>query len=156
MFLRTRFFVGIMAIFVLAFGPSCKKSNDDGDTVSERSRLLSAKSWKWSDVTRTESGSTTSILSTFQVCVRDNLYNFQANGAYSASEGASKCNTTDPDIVEQGNWSFFNNENNLKVNSGPFEIEYGIAELTASSMRLTITDNTGGTARVFTYIYTAQ
>jgi Lipocalin-like domain len=152
---RITSFFGVMAMAALMLGASCKKSSDEPG-VSARTQLISSKNWKWSDVTRTQSGSTTSIFSTFQACVKDNIYSFQANGAYSASEGASKCATTDPDIVEQGNWQFLNNENDLKVTSGPFEISYVITELTASGMKLAVTDNSGGITKVFTYIYSAQ
>ncbi|HRI79737.1 MAG TPA: hypothetical protein PLR06_09405 [Cyclobacteriaceae bacterium] len=41
-------------------------------------------------------------------CYSDNTYTFTNNAAqsYVANEGASKCNSGNPDLIEQGTWAF--------------------------------------------------
>lgn len=45
-----------------------------------------------------------------ETCLSDDVYTFFANSerAYQVTEGATKCNDTDPDIKYDGSWSFVN------------------------------------------------
>jgi hypothetical protein len=73
-------------------------------------------------------------------------------------DGAQKCNSTDPQTIERGTWSFEDNETKLKILSDPVEVydngieTYDIDELNATTLKLSIIDFYG---RV-TLTYTAQ
>ncbi|MEO1436786.1 MAG: hypothetical protein AAFV80_14705 [Bacteroidota bacterium] len=57
-------------------------------------------------------------------CTRDDLYNFNESGSYTLEEGATKCATNDPQIIETGSWLY--QEDNaffqLLANNTPFNL----------------------------------
>ncbi len=67
----------------------------------------SSKSWKVTDIDYQEG---TDPIQTFgfDPCFLDNIYTFKNNDAqdYEANEGATKCESTDPTLIESGVWTF--------------------------------------------------
>lgn len=48
-------------------------------------------------------------------CTKDNQYKFDKNGYYEYNQGGSVCYSTQPFIIDQGNWEFMDEGANLKV-----------------------------------------
>ena len=57
-------------------------------------------------------------------CYKDNIMIFLANGNGTLDEGASKCNTSDPQTVNF-TWNFTNNGTTLNVTAGIFAGQSG-------------------------------
>ena len=97
---------------MVAFLSACKKDEPEPLQAEVRGKLLAgepgqSKSWKLSNATGNINSGTNQVL-TFDACFLDNIYQFTNNSSqtYQCTEGASKCTSTDPDIVESGNWAF--------------------------------------------------
>jgi len=67
----------------------------------------SSKSWKVTDINYQE-GTDPIQNFAFDPCFLDNIYTFRNNDAqdYEATEGATKCDSIDPTIIESGVWTF--------------------------------------------------
>ncbi len=91
---------------------SCKE-DDPVPLKAETQAILLAgqkggsKSWKISTASYQEGSSAATELN-LDVCILDNIYLFTNNDdqTYKATEGATTCDPTDPNVVEAGNWSF--------------------------------------------------
>lgn len=91
---------------------SCKEDDPEPLKAETQAVLLagdkgSSKSWKLTTASFQE-GSTPSVDFNLTTCVLDNIYLFTNNDdqSYRATEGATRCDSADPDLVEAGNWTF--------------------------------------------------
>ena len=89
---------------------SCKKSDPAPLGAQTNAKFLAGekgkfKAWKLREFTA-QSGTSPAQTQTLQGCFADNLYTFSNNDAqnYAATEGTSKCYTSD--AIESGTWSF--------------------------------------------------
>lgn len=98
----------LMMILVIA---SCKKSSSPS-TPKTKTDLLTQGTWKFSAATVNGSDASSYI----QACQKDNIYSFQSNGNGSMDEGASKCNSGDPQTVPF-TWSWMTNETIIHVST---------------------------------------
>jgi hypothetical protein len=89
---------------------SCSKS-DSNNTAKTKTQLITQASWKFS--TATVGG--TDVSSLINSCQKDNVLTFSASGGTGTlDEGATKCNSGDPQTTPF-TWSFTNNESTLHV-----------------------------------------
>jgi len=67
----------------------------------------SSKNWKLTGITVKE-GTDPEESFGFDDCFLDNIYTFKNNDSqdYEATEGATKCDSIDPNIIEAGTWAF--------------------------------------------------
>jgi len=67
----------------------------------------SSKTWRVTEIDY-QRGTTPVQNYTFDPCFLDNVFTFKNNDAqdYEATEGATKCDSTDPDVIESGVWTF--------------------------------------------------
>jgi uncharacterized protein affecting Mg2+/Co2+ transport len=107
------------ALLFFCLAIACKK---DSPTHTQ----LLSRNWIQTDITLTANGATQSVFAQQSVCDSDDIYGFKADGTLTITEGATKCNPSDPDIKGTGNWT-----------------------LDANNTKLSITDNTNG-AQTFT------
>jgi hypothetical protein len=91
---------------------SCKKDDPAPLGAQTNAKFLAGekgktKSWKLREFTY-QVGTNPSGTLTLVGCFGDNLYTFSNNDSqdYNATEGASKCGTSDPDAIEGGTWAF--------------------------------------------------
>ena len=94
----------IAVVSVFAFY-ACKK-----DTVT-KTDLLTQHSWKQTGFTLNG----VSLYDSLDACEKDNIYTFSTSFTYKKDEGATKCNSTDPQTIESGNWAFTSSESKLSV-----------------------------------------
>jgi hypothetical protein len=104
----------VTASFILA---GCSKKNEPVPyTYSKIFSGDTKKSWKLTRLAYKEQGkadvnySASDLDQILGTCVTDNLYTFYANPekTFQITEGATKCNATDPDVYLSDTWSFNN------------------------------------------------
>lgn len=112
----------IAAAFATVSLSSCSKDDKSSDSnsggTSEKTRLLTLKSWKLTGKTY-HSNTTpqeTDIFSLESACIIDNTYTFKTDNKVTTDEGATKCNAAAPQTREDS-WSFQNGETELKIGS---------------------------------------
>jgi hypothetical protein len=104
---------------------SCKKSS--GSSKSHTT-YLTQSSWKIQSlgVDANKDGTVDyDITSSLPACQLDNIYTFKSDGTGTTDEGATKCNSTDPQTTPF-TWAFKSNETIL---SGNFGISNGDANI---------------------------
>lgn len=110
--------LSIALLTVITFS-ACKKDPPAPPTNTE----LISRNWKITAMTGTFPPlPAVDLYAQLQACEKDNIIKVQSNGTYTLDEGATKCNPTDPQIVETGNWSFASNETKLTIMGETFDI----------------------------------
>ncbi|HWB24657.1 MAG TPA: lipocalin family protein [Chitinophagaceae bacterium] len=104
---------------------ACQKSNNSQNDVT----ILTSGKWQISDASVTIPGSGVSldVYDSIPDCVKDNFYIFASEGTATIDEGATKCDSSDPQTTT-GNWKLL--ENNTKLQT--------IDPLTGASADLTL------------------
>jgi hypothetical protein len=151
--------VFVLVLSSLLFISSCSKKNDPAPSRDQL--LATAKGWKLTNVTLTSSANVTqTIFSSIPTCVADNIIYFKSTGAYLEDEGASKCDSTDPQTVESGTWKFNTDKTVITVTSSdptnPDIASQTIASLTATTLVIKMNIDVGGVTFVGNYTFTAQ
>ena len=114
-----------LLIFLIITLDSCQKnSSADG---SGSTGYLTQQAWKISKYEqKTNSGGTyVDQFPAVPACSRDDEYKFDVNFIYQITEGATKCNPSDPYIIFTGFWQLLQNETILKLDNTqcPFFID---------------------------------
>jgi hypothetical protein len=122
-----------IAIFVGMMG--CKKSSSSSSTLS-KTQYLTQKAWK--QIKWEESGM--DLTSYIQPCEKDNTTTFSTNGTAVEDEGATKCNSTDPQTTNH-TWAFQNNESQILWDGEVATIN----TLDANTLKVTLTTTFNGT-----------
>ena len=139
---------------------SCKKDEDKPAPAASKADLLTAKNWKVSaQTTATTTSGTTTTTDDFamaRACEKDNFLKFQTDKTVRADEGATKCNTADPQ-TQNGVWDFNSDQTKLTLGIAGSAIvgQFDLVELTATTLRLRVTNTAGGITEVETTTYTA-
>jgi hypothetical protein len=111
--------------------------NSSKVTPSIDTQLLALPNgWKISSATVSPAiGGETDFLKTMPACSKDNLIFFKKDGSYKTDEGSTKCDPSDPQVIE-GTWSFISTKNLLSFTpSDPNNIALAltIVSLTSTS-----------------------
>ncbi len=122
-----------LALFTLT---SCDKDNDP---PKSKTVLLTQASWKFKSATIDGADASAFI----EACQKDNILVFAAAGTGSVNEGATKCNSGDPDSIPF-TWIF---------NSGETILEVSIEIIAGGSSTMTIRSLTE-TELILSTIYT--
>jgi hypothetical protein len=128
---------GCYAAFSVFILTSCKK-----DDAKSKTDLLTSGNWKFSaNFSKTNNGAWIDYTSAYLPCESDNYVAFRTNGSYESNEGASKCNASDPQVIESGSWKFINNESKIVTGVDTASID----ELSGSTLTIISTDVFNGT-----------
>lgn len=130
----------IMTGALVLFASSCKKEK----TTTE---LLQAGAWKMTAGTATNGASSLDFYATMPTCSKDDLYTFKTDNSLFVSEGASKCNSSDPDTYTYGTYSVVGDS--LAINDSSTVVKFKIVSLDASQLKLSTGDGT--TVTNYTY-----
>ncbi|MEJ1929326.1 DUF5004 domain-containing protein [Nostoc sp. NIES-2111] len=141
-----RYYTLLAVLFsAVLFIGGCKKKDDPS-----RKELI-ARTWKLTAQTSDPSlplggSQLTDVYSQLRTCFKDNTYIFESSGSYRSEEGASKCNDSDPVIVESGTWTLSSDEKTLSVTTanGNSRTEYTIVSISSSEMKATYIFNLQG------------
>jgi hypothetical protein len=143
--------IALSAILILSIG--CSKD----DTQPTAAELLS-KSWIQTDLLATLNGVTESVFNDeYELCDQDNVYNFKSDGTFTVTENITKCDPLDPDQVTSGTWTLL--EDGKKITIDPIDEDpqtLDIEELTSTSMKVSVTDNSIGVPIKITLVYRAK
>lgn len=94
--------VCLSAAVLLSGLGSCKKSAAE----KSKAELLTQSAWKIvKGEEKTGAGAWTDYTGSLSPCEKDNNIVFRNTGTFEINEGATKCNSTDPQISETGAWS---------------------------------------------------
>ena len=116
---------GIISMFSIVF-PACKKGKDS----DSKTQLLTNQEWKIiKSESKVNSDPFIDHYPSLPPCTQDDKYKFNTDNTYVLSEGASKCNPTDPDIIFSGTWHFTQNETKIQIDG----TESTIDQLNSSS-----------------------
>lgn len=139
---------GLGAICLLAVA-SCKKDDDN----KSRTETLTSGKWQITGSKTTTTVNNTSTVdddyASWDACEKDNFITFNTNNTYTADEGATKCNSNDPQ-TDIGNWAFVNSEKSLLIDGTSLNID----EFNNSTLRLSSSDTS--TFSGATYIYKSE
>ena len=118
----------------LLFG-ACKKNHDkDNNTPAKtKTELISTGTWKFS--TATVNGF--NVSSQLQACQKDNTMTFTSTGTGTVDEGASKCNSGDPQ-TSPFTWNFASSETILHVSAIFFtggSNDFNIVEISETTLK---------------------
>lgn len=143
--MRPEYFAMKNALFTLTslmiLFSACKKS--DSGSSGNRSILTSGRWRITSSIAVIEYPSpigtqTADVLSTLPTCQRDNLYIFNGDGTATADEGATKCNSGDPQQKSAGNWSLLNNDTQIRTYDNNSGVDIAADILTLDNSILTV------------------
>jgi hypothetical protein len=127
---------------------SCKK--DSGDSAPSKTDLLAKASWKVinAEADTLGTGVYFSLLPYLDNCEKDDITTYKADHTYQVTEGASKCNASDPDVFDSGTWQFSADEK-LLIQQGTYNNTLTIETLTDAT--LITSEKTSGISIRFTY-----
>jgi len=124
--------------FFLLFLFSCKK-----EAAKSKTDLLTQKTWMIQKLETKEGNNPwEDDFPTWDACSKDDRYIFRANNTYEFNEGLTKCDPSDPQIFDSGNWALTNNETKLLIGSD----EFTIVSLTETNLILSVQETAGGVA----------
>jgi hypothetical protein len=137
----------ILSFLLIMF--SCTHKSDPQPSQA----TLLVGTWKLTALT----GNNQDAYSTLQDCEKDNLTIFGKDGTYTENEGATKCNQTDPQVIQTGTWSLIENASKLKISypDGTSDI-FMLTAITSTSLKLTSTQTFNGQNITLVATYTKQ
>jgi hypothetical protein len=149
------FFIMLLSGLILA-GTSCSKDEDEKTNKD----LLVGKDWKMTALTINPAvNSMTDFYAFLPACTKDDLTKFNSDGTVNFDEGASKCDSGDPQTT-YGTWSFNADQTVLSVTADGLTEAYTISELTETSLKFsyTMVDDLGEGEKTYTLavIFTKQ
>jgi len=161
----TTFCLGLAILgSTLAF-TSCKKDKKDPEPEPEpvvltNTQKLSNKNFKLTAATIDPGvpvgGATiTDWYAQMDDCQKDDLLMFSDNGTYKDDEGATKCNTSDPQTTT-GTWVWNTNETIITVTTGTTVISFDVLTNDGTTLKVKLTEKIGNTNYVLTETFVKQ
>lgn len=99
-----------VSILIAGTFVSCKK---DKKSATE---LLTEKTWRMvKSEFRENSDPYVDEFPFMDACEQDNVVQFLENNTYVITEGATKCDPSDPDISDSGGWTFSQDETHIVI-----------------------------------------
>lgn len=141
------FIVSVIGIML----PSCKK-----ETAMSKTALLSNGAWFFERIRIQDDTGQWYDQTPSDVCWKDNYYFFYDDNSYQHNEGDSKCNGSDPQVIDSGTWQFINDESGINfTGSGGLGFDWIIQELNENYFKMssTYTDNGRKYKREYAYIH---
>ena len=135
-------FVPAFLVSVTIFQSSCSKDEEKKLTKTD----MISRVWMQIDLIASGAGMTQSI---FDQEVppehQDDLFEFKTNGTFVVTEGATRENPADPDIVATGTWQLIDGETKIVIDPDTEDAEtLTIEELTTTSLKAFYVDNSAG------------
>ncbi|MFY7899276.1 MAG: hypothetical protein ACOVNY_03755 [Chitinophagaceae bacterium] len=130
--MKTKLLFAVTAIFCVCIFSGCKKSATASGSNNKIS-IITSKSWKITLFTA--SSNNVVVVDRLQgrpACELDNIIKFATNETFAVEEGATKCNTTDPNIYDTGTWKLESNETKFNFDGQLLDI----VEISSSIIKL--------------------
>lgn len=140
---------------------SCKKDKED-DPVT-KTDLLTSGSWKFTAFTVDPPypifddqgniiGTSDDVLGNMDDCSVDDVHSFKADNTFIFDEGASKCDSDDPQSIS-GTWSFKTNETVLSITQDGYTQDNVILELTERVLKVKYVEDDSSTNYTYTLTF---
>lgn len=124
---------GLCLLFLPLFFAGCKKTESEPDPqpalpqIDVSSPLISTLSSRgWMLISAKDAFGNEQINTDYFPCEVDNIFYFKSDYSYIILEGATKCDSLDPDTVETGFWRSLNKGTLFSPN---FEILFNVVKL---------------------------
>jgi hypothetical protein len=143
---------------ILLFAASCKKS----DSSSDKRSILTTGKWRIASSSAIVEypspigTQTVDVLAALPNCQRDNGYIFNGDGTITADEGATKCNSTDPQQKPAGNWTLLSNDTQLRVYGNGADVTADIIAIDNSMFSIRYVTTSNGIRSTTTTTYVLQ
>ncbi|MGZ8511011.1 MAG: lipocalin family protein [Chitinophagaceae bacterium] len=128
---------------------ACKK--DKKDSTKTKTELITTGTWKITAQTVNpaldwdgDGDVETNLFDDTEACLKDNFITFKTNATAEENEGATKCDPLDDQIYNMS-WNFTDNETKIEIDGD----EYTLAELTASTLKISYTEVDAGVTYTF-------
>jgi len=132
-----------MVILSVAVMAGCKKDDNKSKSKTE---LLTSGSWKQTSVYFSpavdfdgDGHEENEVINLYPPCSKDDLLTFKTNGTAVSDEGASKCDPSDPQVIETTNWKFSDDETKILIGNPGEEEAAQLLELSASVLKVKVT-----------------
>lgn len=136
-----KLFMFFTLLVIITAHSACKKESTDSKT---KTQLITEQSWILVSFRYNfNNGAWTDGYATIPNCQKDNKLLFQSNFDCILDEGITKCNSSDPQIFQQGSWLFLSNETKLSTTYNGSTAVVDIVQLDNSSMKTSRKDTTG-------------
>ena len=139
---------------------SCKKDSENMPAPS-KTELLTTKKWRItaaSTVTTMGTNTTTTDeYATTPACERDDFTQFMTSKVVNFDEGATKCNSSDPQ-TSSGTWDFNSDQTKLNLTSpdlGGLLLPFDLVKLDATTLTIRYTQSQSGSTVIFNRTFTA-
>ncbi len=139
-----KYFTPLQLAVLLLLGSAllnCKKDNNN--PAKSKTQLLTQKTWKQVKMEQKSSPSDpwTDVTAGVAACDLDNIITFNNSAMFTETEGATRCNPADPDLVTVGSWTFQNNETVLRLTvTGSGTVDAQIETLDEGTLKYNISN----------------
>ena len=128
--------IGLVLIAFFIFF-SCSDPVDPAPVVVIDGKfLVNTNGWVVTSSTKDDGQSTKDLFAHYTACVADNVYKFLGDGVYSIDEGLKKCDTTDLQTKEGGEWKLKGSSLTLSP-GGDVPYQFTISSLTEEKLVFT-------------------
>ena len=139
-------------LLIISEYSACKKG---ATSTKTKTQLITEQSWTLVSYRYNfNSGAWTDGYATIPNCQKDNKLSFLSNFEYKLDEGATKCNSSDPQIFQQGSWSLLSNETKLSSSYNGTTRVVDIVELDNTSLKTSRKDTVGTNTSITEANYT--
>ena len=156
----------LVLIFPVIVFSSCQKDDDKDDqnnTPSLTNTEKIARTWVMTEgiveaYNNNTLVSTENLMNTLDPCDSDDEITFTENGTFQETEGETKCDPNNPDLIDFGTWAFSNDETTLLLtyNDDVETQPVSIVSLTATQMKLTATEEDGNETYISKVTFSAK
>lgn len=130
-------FVGIITVLSFYILFACSDVTDPAPvTVIDGKLLINTNGWVVESSIKDDGKTKKDLFAQYTACVADNAYKFQNDGAYLIDEGKKKCDTTDLQIKEAGEWILKGSSLTLSP-EGDVPYQFTISSLTSDRLVFT-------------------
>lgn len=136
----------------------CKKDDDEEPKPKTKSELLTGPNWRVSAITnKIGANPPTDLYARQPSCSKDDFYKFTPEKIFRLDEGATKCNTSNPQTTENA-WDITADGGILLLfeRKGSTEANlYEVVELSDTKLTIRQSDISGGQTEQFDITFTA-
>ncbi|MFT6880719.1 MAG: hypothetical protein ACI8UX_000898 [Psychromonas sp.] len=134
-------------LFLFALVTSCKKEPEvviEEKTPLELFTNNSSKSWRLKEGIAKQNGLEVNIIASQNPCITDNLIKLYSDFSYEFTEGVTKCDPNNPDLILKAEWSLGSEGKSITIDKFIF-LSYSVDNPTFYLSEITETTFTGTT-----------
>ncbi len=126
--MNIKFIIPSLLFAFVLITSGCSKSAED---------KLTGHAWVITSLKATQGTFSMDILALTDACIKDDQTTFNENGTATIDEGASKCNSTDPQTYDGGTWALSEDEKTLSLTSDGETVNWTLTKLETDLLEAT-------------------